>query len=170
VTRYIIDGYNVMHAHPAYAALAREDFDAARARLVSDLAGFAQAGPRVVVVFDGGANPASDGVPHHVGALTVIFSPAGADADSVVEALAARSRQRGEQAIVVTSDAETRRTVRSGTVSTRSARAFVEELTAEAAERTVGARVTRRVPIDRRIGAEVREALSRWARGDAPQV
>ena len=75
--RLIIDGYNVLHAHPEYGSLAREDIDSARARLVSDLTALVSADEHVTVVFDGGGNPHSDGLPHHIGRLTVVFSPAG---------------------------------------------------------------------------------------------
>jgi predicted RNA-binding protein with PIN domain len=169
--RVIVDGYNVLHAHPRYSALASIDFDAARERLIADLAGLAQGGPRVVVVFDGGANPGSDGAPHHVGALVVIFSPAGTDADSVIEALAARSRERGEDTLVVTSDAATRRAVRSGSVAVLSAQNFVTDLEAAAADSGRYARPgTGRVTVDERIDPSVRAALARWARGAGPDA
>lgn len=161
----IIDGYNLLHAHPAYATAAREDIDGARARLVADLAGFAEGGPRTIVVFDGAGNPASDGTPHHVGSLTVIFSPSGVSADATIEALAARFRGRGEHVLVVTSDVATRETVRSGTVSVRSSAEFARELAAEGAARTDSARAPRSMPVARRIDPEVSERLARWARG-----
>jgi hypothetical protein len=169
VDRLIIDGYNVLHAHPEYAALASRDFDAARARLVSDLAGLAQGGPRTVVVFDGGANPASDGTPHHVGSLVVVFSPSGSDADAMIESLAARARARGERAVVVTSDVATRDAVRSGSVTVRSAQSFLADLetTARDTRRAAGG-ASHRVPLDRRIDPEVSGALARWARGRPP--
>lgn len=164
--RLIVDGYNLLHAHQRYSVIAGRDIDAARARLVADLAGFAQGGPRVVVVFDGGGNPSSDGAPHHVGQLTVIFSAAGTDADSVVEALAARSRERGEAATVVTSDSAMRQAVRSGSVSVLSSEAFVADLVRSSSEVDLHAPGrSDRVPLERRISADVREALSRWSRG-----
>lgn len=172
--RLIVDGYNVLHAHPTYASMARTDIDAARARLVADLAGYATGGPRTVVVFDGGANPASDGTPHHLGALTVIFSPAGTTADTVIEGLAARSRERGERATVVTSDGETRRVVRTGTISIRSADSFVAEIGADLQERMRGEDGRgrsggSRVPLGERVPADVAGVLARWARGEQPE-
>jgi hypothetical protein len=170
VDRLIVDGYNVLHAHPRYARIAASDFDGARERLVADLAGLAQGGPRVVVVFDGGGNPASDGTPHHVGALAVVFSAAGTDADTVIEALAARSRERGERAVVVTSDTATRQAVRSGSISVLSSENFLAELESVVDE---GRRFARthggRVPVDQRIDPAVGEALARWARGGSPR-
>lgn len=163
----IVDGYNLLHAHPVYASMAAEDLDGARARLVADLAGFAQGGPRTIVVFDGGANPASDGAPHHIGALTVIFSPAGTSADSVIESLAQRFRDRAVPLTVITSDGATRDTVRSGAVAVTSSQTFASELAAELSQaRTqVSGRSRRRVPVAERIDADVAATLARWSRG-----
>jgi hypothetical protein len=137
---------------------------------VADLAGLAQGGPRIVVVFDGGGNPASDGAPHHLGSLSIIFSPAGVTADTVVEALALRSRDRGERAVVVTSDAATRDTVRSGTISVQSSDRFAVDLMTDSASRAELGTSGRRVPVARRIPPEVSATLSRWARGRAPDA
>ena len=167
--RLIVDGNNVLHAHPLYGPMLEEDFEGARARFVSDMAGFAHAGVRVVVVFDGGGSRTSDGAPHHVGPLTVIFSPAGSDADTVIEALAARSRLRGERAVVVTSDVATRNAVASGSVSVRSTGAFLEDLAAEAADRrSRRSSGGTRVAVADRVDPDVAGALARWARGHAP--
>lgn len=164
----IIDGYNVLHAHPRYGKLIPHDIDAARASLVADLAGYAQGGPRTIVVFDGAGNPASDGAPHHLGALTVIFSATAISADAVVESLAQRFRERGESATVVTSDNATRDAVRSGSISVLSAEHFVETLTAENLERVEASKQGRRTPVAERIDPNVSEVLARWARGAIP--
>lgn len=166
---YIIDGYNVLHAHPVHGREVRRDIDVARAHLVADLTGFAQNGPRTVVVFDGAGNPFSDGSPHHLGALTVIFSAAGTSADTVIEALAQRYRERRESAVVVTSDAATRDTVASGTVSVLSSERFVEDLLAVPPTATRSPdTATRRVPVARRIDEDVAGVLARWAHGTPP--
>lgn len=165
---YLIDGYNLLHAHPILGAEIERDVDAARARLVAQLAGFAEGGPRTIVVFDGAGNPASDGSPHHIGALTVIFSAAGTSADAVIEGLARRFRERGEEVVVVTSDGATRDTVCSGSVAVRGAAAFAAELLASVAEQhQEGTRQSRRVAIGERIDERVSATLARWARGDA---
>lgn len=165
----IVDGYNVLHAHPVYAQQARDDWDGARARLVADLAGYAQGGPRTIVVFDGGGNPASNGAPHHLGSLTVIFSSAGTSADTVIEALALRYRRRLEPVVVITSDLATRDTVRSGSVSVLSSSEFVEDLKVESEARLeAGAVGGSRMPVSRRIAPEVSAVLARWARGSVP--
>lgn len=165
---FLIDGYNLLHAHPVLGTMVGEDIDAARARLVAELAGFAQGGPRTIVVFDGAGNPFSDGAPHHLGGLTIIFSAAGTSADTVIEALARRFRDRGQAVVVVTSDAATRDTVRADSVSVRGAGAFAAELLATGVEqRESSARGSRRVPLGERIDLSVGTKLARWARGEA---
>jgi hypothetical protein len=170
VERLIIDGNNVLHAHPAYRDLLGEDFEAARARSASELAGFASGRRGVVVVFDGGGEAAMRSAPHRIGALTVLFSSAGSSADAVIEALASRCRSRGEPAVVVTSDTETRRAVASGPVSVRSAAAFVEELVADAQERAERRSTGgRRVTVAERVPADIAAVLAGWARGRPPR-
>ncbi|MBN2248409.1 MAG: NYN domain-containing protein [Coriobacteriia bacterium] len=166
--RLIIDGYNVMHAHPEYGALARHDMDSARARLVSDLTALASAEDRVTVVFDGGGNPHSDGVPHHIGGLTVLFSPAGMTADTVIEALAQRARERAEDTMVITSDGATRDAVRSGSVSIRSAESFIDDLRQARDASTASVHPGRRITLSERIDPSVSDVLARWARGERP--
>jgi len=141
-----------------------DDLETARARLVADLAGYAQGRGHVSVVFDGGGNPLSDGAPHHIGQLTVIFSPAGHSADTVIEGLAARSRERSERVTVVTSDSATRAVVRAGEVSVLSAAAFVDDLIGGAGEASEAVPTSRRVVLAERVGSDVRDVLSRWAR------
>ncbi|MDO9557637.1 MAG: NYN domain-containing protein [Coriobacteriia bacterium] len=165
----IVDGYNVIHCDPRYKSLAADDLDAARTRLVEDVAAFAIGDSRAVIIFDGGGNPLSDGTPHHVAGVTVIFSPSGESADSIVEAIARRSRERGERAMVVTSDAAMQRTVFAGEVSRMSSAEFSRMLI-EAGndweEHAPAGSVRGR--LEDRIDGGVRETLSRWARGDTP--
>lgn len=167
--RLIIDGYNVMHAAPEYRVLLADDIDAARARFISDLTSIAHDEGRVTVVFDGGGNPASNGAPHHIGGLAVVFSPAGMTADTVIEALAQRARERGEPAMVVTSDGATRNAVWSGTVSVRSAESFAADVRRSVSETTLGGRSSRKGTVAARIDPEVSRILARWARGERPE-
>ena len=66
---------------------------------------------RATVVFDGHNNPGSDGRPHTIAGVTVIFSRYGCDADSVIESLSRTAREAGDDVVVVTSDAQTQWTV-----------------------------------------------------------
>lgn len=162
----IVDGYNVIGTEPSYATSASRDLESARAMLVRDAASFASGVWRCTVVFDGAGNPASDGVPHKVAGVTVVFSPHGRSADTVVESLAARARERGDAVTVVTSDAATQYTVMREGVSRMSAREFAGAMAEEASER--GGRAAgggRRGPVEDRIDPVVRERLERWAKG-----
>jgi predicted RNA-binding protein with PIN domain len=128
VRRLIIDGHNLLRGAPHYASLAEQDMDAARERLIVDLMARVAEGQDVTVVFDGGGNPASEGVAHDIGGVTVMFSPYGTEADSVIESLAAAAREAGESVEVVTSDGATRRAAGGGSVTITRAIAFAREL------------------------------------------
>lgn len=166
VSRFIIDGYNVIGSDRRYASLANQDLDAARARLVEDAVSFASTERHITIVFDGGGNPASDGSPHHIAGIAVLFSPSGASADDLIEVLARRSRERGEQTVVVTSDAQTQWTVMGGSVTRMSSAEFMREMTTDADERREHiSRKTGHGRLEERIDPSVRAILSRWARG-----
>ena len=124
----IIDGYNLLHGSGRYRAAAKRDLESATAALIADLGARAIEGQRVTVVFDGAGNPFSDGTPRTVGGVTVIYSPSGNDADSVIEALAAGAREAGEETEIVTSDVATRWTSLGGAVTVTRSSAFAAEL------------------------------------------
>jgi hypothetical protein len=112
-TLYLFDGYNLLHAGPF----------ADRVALVDTLAGFvALRGARGVVVFDGGGEDAE------LGPLTVRFAP---DADTLLEALAVRHRER-ERVLIVSSDATLAGTA-GRTVASLSAQTFFRDLAPPAA-------------------------------------
>lgn len=157
----IVDGYNVLHGVPRYRTLLRRDLAAARDRLVDDIASFAAGEWRAAVVFDG-ASRADDMPEPDVAGVRVLFSPEGVDADTVVEELARAVRDRGGEAVVVTSDATTQWTVFGGRVVRMSAREFAVELAGEAADRHGHAPAPRpNSAIDGRIDAGTRSALLR---------
>jgi predicted RNA-binding protein with PIN domain len=166
VRHLIVDGYNVLRSDPRYDALARSDMDTARVRLVEDVAAYSAGEARAFVVFDGGGNPASDGRPHHVAGVAVVFSAAGTDADSVIEALAHRFRSEGHEVIVATSDAQTQNAVMGAGARRMSSAELARDL-AESADETRrhsphGGRGGR---LEDRIEGRAREAMWRWARG-----
>ena len=167
MSQVIVDGYNVIHTDDRYSALAARDLDAARAHLVADVSAWATSrGSDAVVVFDGGGNPASDGSAHSIAGITVRFSPAGADADGVIEALARSAREADEEAIVVTSDAATQWVAMGKRVTRMSSAQFVREVrsgSAEWHEHTPAG--SPRSRIDERIDPAVRDELATWARG-----
>jgi len=165
--RVIVDGYNVIHTDDRYSALADRDLDAARARLVSDVSAWAMSrGSDAVVVFDGGGNAASDGSAHCIAGITVRFSPAGADADAVIESLARSAREADEEAVVVTSDAATQWVAMGKGVTRMSSAQFVAEVrpgSMDWREHTPAG--SPRSRIDDRIDPAVRDELAKWARG-----
>ncbi len=163
----IVDGYNVIHRTPPYRQLAEDDLDAARTALVSDVAAFAHGEWKATVVFDGHANPHSEGLPHEVSGVTVVFSPYGVDADVVIEARARAARERGDETVVVTSDAQLQWTVMGGATTRMSADEFGGELRdADEAWREHAPAGQRSTRLEDLIDEDVRRRLARWARGE----
>ena len=158
--RLIIDGHNLLCGAPRYASLAEQDMDAARERLIADLMARVAEGQDVTVVFDGGGNPASEGVAHDIGGVTVMFSPYGTEADSVIESLAAAAREAGESVEVVTSDGATRRTAAGGSVVVTRATTFARDLAGdETSWRSEPGAARRRATISDRLPADIRARL-----------
>jgi predicted RNA-binding protein with PIN domain len=167
----IVDGYNLLMGSPRYAAETARDIDAARERLIADLGARATTGERITVVFDGASNPASDGEPRTIAGVSVIFSPSGTDADTVIEALASQAREAGESTAIVTSDAATRWTATGGAVTVVRAAAFAQELDddeREWRERRDGSGRGRSTVSDR-LGHEVRTRLDGMSGRRKPQ-
>jgi predicted RNA-binding protein with PIN domain len=164
VRRLIIDGYNVLCGTPRYSALVDDDIDGARERLIADLGARVAEGQDVTVVFDGGNNPASEGIPHEVGGVTVIFSPHGSEADSVIESLASAAREAGDSVEVVTSDSATRWAAGGGSVTVTRAASFARELEGdESAWRRESDSPRRRATVADTLSADVRARLDRLA-------
>ena len=162
----IIDGYNVIMATPAYRQIAENDLDSARVALLSDVSAFAHGTFRATVVFDGHKNPESDGQPHVIGGVTVVFSRHGVEADSVIESLAQSARDAGDEAVVVTSDAQMQWTVVGAGIARMSSAEFAGEIRADDAEwREHAPAGSSRSRLEDRIAGETREQLARWARG-----
>lgn len=135
VHHLIIDGYNVIRQIAPYHALAeRGDLQHARETLISDVAALATKQTAVTVVFDGASNPTSKGSPQQQHGVTVIFSPSGRSADSVIEKMAHAVRHRGDTVEVVTSDATIQWTVMSGSVMRTSSREFGKSLSEDFTE------------------------------------
>jgi len=137
---YLFDGYNLLHA------TAFED----RRRLIDTLASFlATRGARGVVVFDG---VGTDG---ERGPLAVRYA---ADADSLLERLAAEHREQ-ERVVLVTSDSAVFGTA-GRQVARISSQQFVRDLrSAERHEETPGA-------LADKLDAATRERLERLRRGE----
>ncbi len=105
----IVDGYNMLRSSGAYEEVGEDDFtgdpfNVAREKLITDVATFAQRKYDAIIVFDGGGNPESMGEPVSTAGIEVVFSPAGTDADSMIERLAFRARKDEREVLVVSSD------------------------------------------------------------------
>ena len=163
----LVDGYNVIRQTPPYRELAEGDLESARAALVSDVAAYADRSFQATVVFDGHLNPGSNGLPHQVAGITVVFSRYGRDADAVIESLARTARERGDDTVVVTSDAQTQWVVLGGSVVRMSSPEFAGELRAQESDwREHAPTGSVRGRLEDRVDADTRERLSRWARGE----
>ena len=163
----LIDGYNVIHATDRYSAIAERDLDTARAALISDVAAYVFGSHTATIVFDGAQNPESDGLPHQVAGVEVIFSAYGKDADSVIEELAGRFRAAGDDVLVVTSDSQMQWVVLGQGATRISSAQFVSDMSegvSEMLEYTPSGQL--RSTLDQRIDKATRDALSRWARGE----
>lgn len=129
-----VDGYNIIRSTDLYRDIEVEDYtdgaamNPVRQRLVADVAAYAQGRYEATVVFDGGGNVSSTGEPLKMAGIEVIFSPTGLSADSVIEILATKARDRGCEVFVVTSDQQTQWTVLGDRVTRISAAAFAHEV------------------------------------------
>jgi len=141
-TLYVFDGYNLLHA---------AGFES-REVLIDRLAELlALRGARGVVVFDG------VGEERRVGSLDVRFA---ADADTLIERLAAEHRAV-EQVAVVSSDSAVRETAGLH-VQRISAQNFCRELAREQRSEQTGP--GSRSKVEDRLDAKTRERLERWRR------
>jgi hypothetical protein len=163
VRAVVVDGYNVLRGSARYRRIVERDIDAARDRLVTDVASWAAEDLDAYVVFDGAANPLPDGTSTEVAGVRVMFSGHGVDADSVIEGIVAQRRRAGDEVLVVTSDAQTQWTTMGAGVVRMSAAEFGEEIVGAEREWNERARIpdaTRRV--EDRIDPDVRDRLSAW--------
>jgi len=130
----LVDGYNVIRSTGMYADLAEDDFtggtglNAAREALIADVAVMAQGEADATVVFDAYGNAESEGNTVERAGIKVIYSPSGISADSTIEQLARQARERGDEVLVVTSDAQTQWAVMGDGVTRMSSAGFCREV------------------------------------------
>lgn len=128
----IVDGYNVIHAHPDLAGLARDAMELARARLIEGLAELARADEiDVTVVFDAARGHNAAPVRDRVLDVEVVFTGRDMSADASIEAMALAAK-RPQDVTVATSDRATQEAVFSRGVLRMSSRELVERLRAAA--------------------------------------
>jgi predicted RNA-binding protein with PIN domain len=118
--RWLIDGYNVMHAGGRLGPkLSRQGFRHARRRFLDELAGAlgAELAPEVMVVFDATVPPGDFGLDEKYRGISVVFALGDENADARIEQLIAK-HSNPKTLTVVSSDrrirqAATRRRARS---------------------------------------------------------
>jgi len=156
----IVDGYNVIHAHPELVRLADADMDLARARLIELMAEYARAEEvRVTVVFDGAHSHNPEVGAERVLDIDVLFSARGQSADTLIESLAL-SAAAPRDITVATSDRATQEAVFSRGVSRMSSRELVVRL-AQGEEDPPQQRAKRRPTVADRLDRELMERLRR---------
>jgi predicted RNA-binding protein with PIN domain len=161
----VIDGYNVLATADPYRRLLREDRDTARAALVNDVASRCAGACEARIVFDGAANPRSDGTPHVVAGVTVQFSAFGHDADEVIERFVMDRRSTADEVVVVTSDAQTQWVALGSSVRRMSSLEFAGEIASGNAESREHARTgSSSSTVGERVDEDTRLILSRRAR------
>lgn len=164
----VVDGYNVIFKGERYTSLmdeadAADPFEAARERLVSDVAAYAQGRYEAVVVFDAAGNVSPDRPNLPKAGVRVVFSETGESADSVIERLVTTARRQPREVTVITSDNTIRATVGGVPVTRVSSDVLVHDVNeiAREVEREREERSHHRLTVEDRLDPETREKLNR---------
>ena len=100
----LVDGYNIIHAWEDLSALAREDLDGARAKLIDLLRNYQSwRGCQVIVVFDAYKVKGGKGAVEQLGDLYVVYTKEAETADMYIERTTYQL-SRGNRVRVATSD------------------------------------------------------------------
>ena len=168
----MVDGYNLLRSSGRYDDIEVDDFDddplnRAREALIADVAAFAQRRYDATIVFDGGGNVMSEGIPTETAGIRVVFSPAGTDADQVIERLAFKAHEDGREVVVISSDwAVQNATFRDG-VTRMSAMGFTQEIDEVDEGYRDSAESHSKMTIAGRLDPETRRKLEAISRGEA---
>jgi len=103
----LVDGYNIIHAHPELSALAADSLEGARVKLCDILSEFmALTGYRIIVVFDAHLVPGGIGSVSSYKSLKLVFTKEAETADRYIEQAAYKlSREsKRDRITVATSD------------------------------------------------------------------
>lgn len=164
----LVDGYNVIGAWPELNELAKQDFAAARDRLIDKMAEYqAYTGWRVLVVFDAHLVPgmASKSKQSRV---EVIYTSENETADERIERLVSVFKNVKTRVYVATSDFTEQWTVFSKGALRKSSRELYKEV--EAMERKISAKLSdnNRSEQSARImlNSEMVKIFEKWRRGD----
>jgi predicted RNA-binding protein with PIN domain len=101
--RIVIDGYNLIRRKPELRALDRDDLEAGRVGLASELSTYrAGKGHPITVVFDGADSIHLGGGSEKVAGITIRYSARGQSADQVIQKMC----REGQADLIVTGDRE----------------------------------------------------------------
>ncbi len=165
--RLLIDGYNLIHASGELAALMREDPEAAREKLLSDVEEYcAREGRTAEVVFDAGGRQGPASHEELSEFLSVTYTAGGQSADAYIERLAFRAGAGASETLLVTGDYDQQKIAAGAGMLRMSSREFVREME-ESRRRSAEAsrqqpRRPWRVTLGRRLSDETRAALERF--------
>jgi hypothetical protein len=124
----IVDGYNVMHALPLGSEWPGRTFQDRRHHVLDRLSAYVAGRPhRVTVVFDGARGGDEMGGADRRGAIEVLYSPRGTEADELILRML-ESAPRPEAILLVTSDKSLVGRARSAGASTARADELVRRL------------------------------------------
>ena len=104
----LVDGYNVIHAHPELSSLAADSLDGARIKLCDILCEFkALSSYRIIVVFDAHLVPGGTGSVTDYNNIKIVFTKEAETADRYIEQAAYKLSKEGnrrDRITVATSD------------------------------------------------------------------
>lgn len=165
----LVDGYNLIHAHPVLSRLMRSDMESAREGLLRELVPLASPDyfRTVLVVFDaagwGGPEPVMEGRE----GMVVVFTRRRQTADSFIEAVV-RSMVSEGGVLVATSDRVLRRMVQGyGAGGVDGQALFDMARNARKHTRKEMERISRnrKTPLEERVSPEMRKLLDRMRYG-----
>ncbi len=165
----LVDGYNLIYAHPELAVVMQRDQDAAREGLLKELLPLSSPDryDLLMVIFDAAATSQPEPVTQERGGLTVVFTRRGQSADALIESVARRLLQAGE--VTVASSDRTLQGVVGGfgarTINGHSLLGLSEEAQLETREDIKRMACGDRNPLEDRVSEEVRRLLDEMRYG-----
>ena len=124
----IVDGYNVIHASRELTELFRENMDAARSRLVDEVANYQGFdGAETIVVFDAYNRKGGSDRQSKSGRITVVFTKQDQTADAYIEKFTHDHKDRDSVRVVTSDNAEQTIAIGNGAIRV-TAKEFLQEL------------------------------------------
>jgi predicted RNA-binding protein with PIN domain len=165
----LVDGYNLIYAHPDLAHTMQGDQDAAREGLLKQLSPLSSPDhyEMLLVVFDAAGSSQPEPVVQESGGMTVVFTRKGQSADAFIESLARRLLPTCE--VTVASSDRMLQGLVSGfgarTIAGLSLLGMTEEALLETREEMKRMAGGSRAPLEDRVSEEVRRLLDEMRYG-----